>query len=62
MTKQEYEAKLIQIRELRIELDKNRCINCEELWEGICRQHGAIPEEFAYMENTCDRHQHKIPF
>ena len=62
MTKDEYEGKLIQIRELRQELDRNRCINCEELWEGICRQFGEIPPDYLYQENTCDRHLHRIPF
>jgi len=32
MTRSEYESKLIQIRELREEVDKLRCNNCEELW------------------------------
>ena len=62
MTKQEYEAKLIQIRELRIEVDKNRCANSEEIREGQCRHHGSIPEEYAYVENECPLHLHKIPF
>ena len=62
MTKHEYEGMLIQIRQLREEVDKPRCVNCEELWEGICRQFGQIPEDYIDMENTCDRHCHRIPF
>jgi len=40
MTRTEYQAKLLQIKELREEVDKPRCINCDELWEGQCRVHG----------------------
>lgn len=62
MTKSEYESKLIQIRELREEVDRPRCINCDELWEGQCRQHGPIPEEYLYQVNECPSHNHIIPF
>lgn len=62
MTKSEYEGMLLKIKELREEVDKPRCINCEELWEGQCRQHGAIPDEYIYQVNQCDMHTHKVPF
>ena len=62
MTKSEYESKLIQIRELREEVDRPRCINCDELWEGQCRQHGPIPEEYLYQVNDCPSYAPIIPF
>lgn len=62
MTKSEYESKLIQIRELRQEVDRPRCINCDELWEGQCRQHGPIPEEYLYQVNECPTYTPVIPF
>jgi hypothetical protein len=62
MTKQEYEGKLLKIAELRLEVDKPRCGNCDELWEGQCRHHGAIPEDYVYQVNTCALHFPKVPF
>lgn len=62
MTKQEYEGKLLKIAELRLEVDKPRCINCDELWEGQCRVHGPIPEEYVCQVNDCPSHNHIIPF
>lgn len=62
MTKQEYEAKLIQIKDLTEEVYRRRCINCDELWEGLCRKHGAIPGDFIYTENDCGQYHYRIPF
>ena len=62
MTKQEYEGKLLKIAELRLEVDKPRCINCDELWEGQCRQHGPIPEEYLYQVNECPTYAPIMPF
>lgn len=62
MTKQEYEGKLLKIAELRLEVDKPRCINCDELWEGQCRVHGPIPDDYVCQVNDCPSHNHIIPF
>jgi hypothetical protein len=62
MNRTEYQAKLLQIKELRDEVDKPRCGNCDELWEGQCRHHGAIPEDYVYQVNTCALHFPKVPF
>lgn len=62
MTKSEYESKLLQIKQLREEVDRPRCINCDELWEGQCRQHGPIPEEYLHQVNECPMHTPVVPF
>lgn len=62
MTRTEYQAKLLQIKELREEVDKPRCINCDELWEDQCRVHGPIPDEYVCQANECASHNHIIPF
>lgn len=62
MTKQEYEGKLLKIAELRLEVDKPRCGNCDELWEGQCRVHGPIPEEYLYQVNECPTYAPIMPF
>jgi hypothetical protein len=60
--KQAWHAASDEFDKIKVFLDKPRCINCEEFYNGQCGHYGPVPEAHQYKPNECPKWMVKIPF